>query len=42
MVVDGAKKLVAITSRKREDGTYTPITDCFFGGSLLMFATGDH
>jgi hypothetical protein len=23
------------------DSTYTPMTDCFFGGSLLMFATGD-
>ncbi len=23
------------------DNTYTPMTDCFFGGSLLMFATSD-
>ncbi len=27
-------------SRKKV-GTYTPMTDCFFGGSLLMFVTGD-
>ena len=36
-----------IRSRSQADGgeagdnTYTPMTDCFFGGSLLMFATGD-
>ncbi len=24
-----------------EIGTYTPITACFFGGSLLMMAAGD-
>jgi hypothetical protein len=31
----------AITSnRKREEGTYTPMTDCFFGASLVMFVVG--
>jgi hypothetical protein len=26
---------------KKKQRTYTPITDCFFGASLLMFARGD-
>lgn len=26
---------------KKKVGTYTPMTDCFFGGSLLMMATDD-
>ena len=39
-----SKDLVAITSMKgrmKSWETYTPMTDCFFGGSLLMVATGD-
>jgi hypothetical protein len=27
--------------RGRKRDTYTPMTDCFFGGSLLMVTAGD-
>jgi hypothetical protein len=27
--------------KEREDATYTPMTDCFFGASPLMMTMGD-
>lgn len=27
--------------KRKQDKTYTPMTDSFFGGSLLMMKTGD-
>jgi len=35
------QKLVAITGKAGKEFTYRPMTDCFFGASVLMMATDD-
>jgi hypothetical protein len=40
-VVVGRKSTSQVKGVRKKVGTYTPMTDCFFGGSALMIATGD-